>query len=110
MQVQLENNDLLMQKLKKKFMRENFIKDKLAAFIIERVKAHRTQEITVEQVDDILKLQKRHPLARPRVKTEVSNETSSKFFQSKVNIQFNNNSLHNNPSRFIFNEEPDRIT
>ncbi len=67
MQVQLENNDILMQKLKKKFMRESFIKDKLAEMIREKVRAERVQEITLEQVDDILRLQ-RVP-TRTRIKT-----------------------------------------
>jgi regulator of replication initiation timing len=109
MQVQIENNDLLMQKLKKKFMRENFIKDKLAALVREKVRAGKAQEITLEQIDDVLKLQR--AAGRPRMKTEPTNDpsSSSKFFQSKVNIQMNNSVLQN-PARFAFNEEPDRIT
>lgn len=103
LQVQIENNDLLMQKLKKKFMRESFIKDRLAGLVREKIKMGRLQEITLEQVNDILNLQK--VTNRNRMRTEPCREQSSKFFQSKVDINMNNNSsMHANATKFAFNE------
>lgn len=102
MQVQLENNDLVMQKLKKKYMKESFIKDKLAALIREKLSTNTAQEITFEQVDSILKLHKSNTQTRQRLRTDP-NQASSNFFQSKVNIQLNNNSIHDKPTtKFTF--------
>lgn len=59
-----------MQKLKKKYMRENFIKDKLAALLKEKIKAHKLEDVTIQHVEDILKLQTSYHQARRRTKTE----------------------------------------
>jgi hypothetical protein len=69
--VQLENNDLVMQKLRKKFVRENFIKDKLVTLIKDKVKTGKGEEISMQQVDEILRLQKAP--TNQRIKTEPTN-------------------------------------
>lgn len=37
MEIEIANGDALMQKLKKKYMRENFIKEKILAYIGEMI-------------------------------------------------------------------------
>jgi len=69
--VQLENNDLVMQKLRKKFVRANFIKDKLVTLIKDKVKTGKGEEISMQQVDEILRLQKAP--TNQRIKTEPTN-------------------------------------
>lgn len=69
--VQIENNDLVMQKLRKKFMRENFIKEKLVTLIKDKVKTGKGEEISMQQVDEILRLQK--VPTNQRIKTEPTN-------------------------------------
>jgi hypothetical protein len=69
--VQIENNDLVMQKLKKKFMRENFIKDKLVGLITDKVKSGKGEELWLQQMHQILLLQKAP--TKQRIKTEPTN-------------------------------------
>lgn len=69
--MQIENNDLVMQKLRKKFMRENFIKEKLVTLIKDKVKTGKGEEISMQQVDEILRLQK--VPTNQRIKTEPTN-------------------------------------
>lgn len=40
-----------MQKLKKKYLKENFIKEKLVKMVKEKIKLRKQEEITLEELD-----------------------------------------------------------
>ena len=58
MDIEMENCDLLMQKLKKKYLKENYIKEKLVKLVKEKIKLRKQDEITLEELDEILKIDK----------------------------------------------------
>lgn len=57
-----------MQKLKKKYLKENLIKEKLIKLVREKIKAHKQNEITLDELDEILKIEKIKQ--KNRMKTE----------------------------------------
>ena len=58
MDIEMENCDLLMQKLKKKYLKENFIKEKLVKLVKEKIRLRKQDEITLEELEEILKIDK----------------------------------------------------
>jgi hypothetical protein len=107
MEVEVENSDLLMQKLKKKYMKENFVKEKIVTLVKEKLRTRRMEEITLEKIDEIVKLEKGN---KTRIKTEPTQSNSSQFFQSKIQINLNNNTIYEKSKKRAILEEQDKIT
>ncbi len=64
MEVELENSRLVMHKLRKQYLKEAMIKDKIVALVKQSISTKTAHQLTMEQINQILNIHKVKPSSR----------------------------------------------